>query len=170
MSPIISLALAALSLSTLTSASCQLQNQLKSKTGKEPSTHLCVPQGAGSWTLAMDVHEIDVPTFDSSAPWAGLVSGNSFMLYDNACNIKGVYAPQSQSNHCGSPYVIEENFLPYVLTIKSVDFDVGSPRFKFAYADGEYSIGENGCACKNVSHGLEGEQACKCAFPLHGQK
>ncbi|KUI69559.1 hypothetical protein VM1G_04722 [Cytospora mali] len=156
-------------ISALVNASCKLGNQLtESNPPPEPKSELCVTQDEGSWTFAMDVHEIDVPTFDASAPWAGLVHGNSFMIYDNNCIVKGVYSPGDEGNNCGTPYVIEENFLRYVLTIKDIDFDVGSPSFKFAYADGTYSIGENNCDCKDVSDDLEAEQACKCAFPLDG--
>ena len=162
--------IAALAMPSLVTAACQLGNALTdSDPPPEPMSELCVPQGEGAWTFAMDVHEINVPTFDSEAPWAGLVSGNSFLIYDNACVVKGVYSPDNEDNDCGIPYFIEENFLPYVLTIESINFDVGSPRFKFVYANGQYSIGENHCTCQDVSHDLEGEQACKCAFPLEGE-
>ncbi|KAI2620579.1 hypothetical protein GGR54DRAFT_105408 [Hypoxylon sp. NC1633] len=117
----------------------------------------------------MDVHEVDVPTFDSAAPWAGLVDGHSFNIYDNECILKGVYAPGVEGNDCGVPYVIQENFLPFTIDITSVFFDPGDARFTFNYANGRYSIGNNDCKCQDVSHDLEAESACKCAFPIHGE-
>ncbi|KAI1409301.1 hypothetical protein F5Y13DRAFT_193542 [Hypoxylon sp. FL1857] len=170
MAPYIYIITTALALSRLTSAHCQLSNKLtKSNPPPEPKAELCRPQGEGQWTFSMDVHEVDVPTFDSGAVWAGLVQGNSFMIYDNACVLKGVYEPGAEGNDCGIPFTIEENFLPFVLTVKQVNFDVGAPRFQFAYANGLFTIGNNHCTCKDVSHNLEAESACKCAFPLHGE-
>ncbi|KAI1204235.1 uncharacterized protein F4807DRAFT_465860 [Annulohypoxylon truncatum] len=81
-----------------------------------------------------------------------------------ACN-----APLFQGNDCGSPYATKD-FLPYVPTIKSVDFDVDNPRFEFVYANNLCSIGEDRCACADVSRDLEGEKACKSAFPLPGEE
>lgn len=160
----------ALAIPGLATAACQLGNVFTdANPPPETKTELCVPQGEGAWTFAMDVHSVDVPTFNSGAPWAGLVQGNSFMIYDNACVVRGVYSPGNEGNDCGTPYFIEENFLPYVLTITNVDFDTGKPRFKFTYANGLYSIGINHCICQDVSHDLEAEQACKCAFPLQGE-
>ncbi|KAI1136540.1 hypothetical protein F5Y05DRAFT_415313 [Hypoxylon sp. FL0543] len=160
----------ALALTGLATADCQLSNQLTdSNPPPEPKAELCQPQGEGQWTFSMDVHGVDVPTFDSGAVWAGLVQGNSFMVYDNACVPKGVYSPGAQGNDCGVPFVIKENFLPFVLTVKSVNFDTGAPRFQFAYANGLFTIGDNQCTCQDVSHDLEAESACKCAFPLQGE-
>ncbi|KAI1370318.1 hypothetical protein F4677DRAFT_365824 [Hypoxylon crocopeplum] len=160
----------ALALSGLATADCQLGNKLtESDPPPEPKIELCETQGEGTWTFSMDVHEVDVPTFDSGAPWAGLVNGNSFMIYDNACVLKGVYSPGDEGNDCGIPFVIEENFLPFVLTVQQINFDVGAPRFQFAYANGLFTIGDNHCTCQDVSHDLEAEQACKCAFPLQGE-
>ncbi|KAI0382162.1 hypothetical protein F5Y04DRAFT_279945 [Hypomontagnella monticulosa] len=160
----------ALAMLGLATADCQLSNKLTdTDPPPEPKAELCQSQGEGTFTFSMDVHEIDVPTFDSGAVWAGLVNGNSFMIYDNACILKGVYSPGDEGNDCGTPFVIKENFLPFVLTVKEVNFDVGAPRFKFDYANGEFSIGNNQCTCQDVSHDLEAESACKCAFPLQGE-
>lgn len=150
------------------SASCQLSNTLTSpETSAETRTQLCIPQGEGSWTFAMDNSQVDVPTFDGGAPWGGLAGNNAYIIYDNACIPQGVYGPSG--NDCGTPYAIEENFLPYVLTVESINTDLGGGYFKFAYANGLYTIGNNGCTCENLSSGLEGEQGCKCAFPLQGE-
>ncbi|OTB00461.1 hypothetical protein M426DRAFT_65802 [Hypoxylon sp. CI-4A] len=170
MARFISIITASLAMSSLVTADCQLGNQLSdSNPPPEPKAELCEPQGEGVWTFSMDVNELGVPTFDSEAIWAGLVSGSSFIIYDNTCTAKGVYDPGDEGNDCGTPYIIEENFLPFVLTIQQVNFDVGSPRFQFAYANGLYTIGNNHCTCQDVSHDLEAEQACKCAFPLQGE-
>jgi hypothetical protein len=150
------------------SASCQLSNTLKSaETTPETRQQLCMPQGEGVWTFALDVSEVVVPTFNGGAPWAGLAGHTAYIIYDNECIPRGVYGPSG--NDCGTPYVIEDNFLPYVLTVKAIDTDLGGPYFKFAYANGLYSIGNNGCTCSDLSSGLEGEQGCKCAFPLQGE-
>lgn len=150
------------------SADCQLKNTLRApETSPETRKELCEPQGEGSWTFAMDISEVDVPTFNAGAPWAGLAGNNAWIIYDNNCIPYGVYGPDG--NDCGTPYVIEDYFLPYVLTVKSINTDLGAGSFKFAYANGLYSIGNNGCTCGDLSSGLEGEQGCKCAFPLEGE-
>lgn len=150
------------------SADCQLTNTLSApETSPETRTQLCMPQGEGSWTFAMDISEVDVPTFNSGAEWAGLAGNNAYIIYDNNCVPYGVYGPDG--NDCGTPYVIEDYFLPYVLTVQDIDTDVGGGYFKFAYANGLYTIGNNGCTCEDLSSGLEAEQGCKCAFPLEGE-
>lgn len=150
------------------SADCQLKNTLSApKTSPEARPELCMPQGEGSWTFAMDDSQIDVPTFNAGDPWAGLAGNNAYIIYDNNCIPYGVYGPEG--NDCGTPYVIEDYFLPYILMIKSIDTDLGGGYFKFAYANGLYTIGNNGCTCEDLSSGLEGEQGCKCAFPLKGE-
>lgn len=100
----LSIVAAALAMASLATASCQLGNQLSvSDPQPETKSELCVPQGKGSWTFAMDVDEVDVPTFSSGAPWAGDVRGNSFFIYDNACVLKGVYGPGNEGNKCAIP-------------------------------------------------------------------
>lgn len=150
------------------SAQCQLTNTLSGpESSPETRTELCQPQGEGSWTFAMDISEVDVPTFNGGAPWGGLAGNTAYIIYDNYCVPYGVYGPEG--NDCGTPYVIEDYFLPYVLTVKDIDTDLGGGYFKFVYANGQYTIGNNGCTCSDLSSGLEGEQGCKCAFPLEGQ-
>lgn len=151
----------------LASASCQLSNSLATaETSPETRTQLCVPQGEGSWTFAMDTSLVDVPTFDGGAPYAGISGNVAYIIYDNTCVPRGVYGPSG--NDCGVPYVIEENFLADVLTVTSINTTPGGARFTFAYGDGKYSIGNNGCACGDLSSGLEAESGCKCAFPVDG--
>jgi hypothetical protein len=145
---------------------CQLSNSVKDQ-AVETRWQYCTTQGADSWTFTMAIGAISVPTFDSSAPFAGYASDKSFLIYDNTCKLRGVYSPSG--NNCGIDYIIEENWLKYVLSVTSVNFDVGGGRFKFLYANGQYSIGENHCTCQDVASGLKGAQACKCAFPINGE-
>lgn len=151
----------------LVNATCQLGNSLTTpETDPETRTQLCIPQGSGSWTFALDTSEVAVPTFNAGAPWAGLAGTVAYIIYDNACIPKGVYAPSG--NDCGTPYVIEENWLADVLTITEIDTDPAGARFTFDYGDGQFSIGNNGCTCGDLSSGLTAETGCKCAFPVDG--
>jgi hypothetical protein len=36
------------------------------------------------------------------------------------------------------------------MTVKSINTDLGAGSFKFAYANGLYSIGNNGCICGDL--------------------
>ena len=156
-----------MAMSGLVAADCQLSNSLTpATTGVETRTALCLPQGAGSWTFSLDTSEVNVPTFNGGAPFGGLAGNVAYTIYDNTCTIQGVYGPSG--NDCGTPYVIEENFLADVLTVTSINTDVGGASFTFTYGDGQYSIGNNGCTCGDLSSGLEGETGCKCAFPVDG--
>lgn len=149
-------------------ADCNLENKIDPNDLPEVLDQLCLDQGEGDFTFAMDVSELDVPTFSSGAPWAGLVGNQAFMVYDNTCTLKGVYSPH-QTNDCGIPYVIKEDFLPFVLTVTSVNFDVASPSYSFDYANGKFTIKNNGCVCNEVGSGLRVEQGCRCAFPIEGE-
>lgn len=160
-------ALITLSLLTLARASCQLTNQLTAPF-PSPGPQFCQPTGAGVYTFSMQVSEIEVPTFDSGNPDAGNVAASAFVIYDNTCTAVGSYSPD-QDNNCGSPYVIEENFLQYVLTVQNVNFNAAGPYFEFVYANGKYSINNNHCGCAEVPHALQVEQGCKCAFPVAGE-
>jgi hypothetical protein len=52
----------------------------------------------------------------------------------------------------------------------TVDTDVGGPYFEFTYANGEYSIGNNGCGCGTIANNGNGAVVgCKCAFPVGGE-
>lgn len=149
-------------------AACNLANSMKTAP-KTPETRkqLCIPQGEGDWTFSMDVGVTVLPDFSTENPLAGLVGSKFFVIYDNYCVPRGVYAPSG--NECGKPYVIEDNFLPYVLTVTDISWDLGDPYFRFKYADGLYSINNNHCTCSSMSHGIKGEQGCRCAFPISGQ-
>lgn len=148
-------------------AECQLKNVLDSSDLPTVHPELCKAQGAGAWTFSMDVSELAVPSFSAGAPWAGLVDNVAFLIYDESCTLRGVYDPH-QNNDCGSPYVIMENFLTYVLTITDVNYSVAGPYFSFLYANGKFSIRNNSCDCEEIGGGLRVEQGCKCAFPVDG--
>lgn len=62
-----------------------------------------------------------------------------------------------------------ENFFDQALTITEQMAMLGSDRpFKFAYGNGEYTIGKNGCHCTSMTNDFEGAKGCKCAFPVSG--
>jgi hypothetical protein len=107
---------------------------------------------------------VAVPTLDGENMWAGVHGNQAFVIYDNNCMPPGVYDP-GQSSDCGIPYVIKENWLPYVLIVKGVNFRLGDERFYFGYANGDYMIGENGTTCGDLNKGLRVDRGCKTAFP-----
>ena len=87
-------------------------------------------------------------------------------------------APRSQSwtvlgafpqPSCSTPYILEAPYLDYVLDVKTIDRGIGEGYFSFEYANGLYSIGNNGCGCKNDDEDLTAVESCKCAFPVAGQ-
>ena len=85
---------------------------------------------------------------------------------DNACLALGVYNVPS----CGIPFVFKENFLQFVLTITSIDEGVGDAFFSFTYANGQFSIGNNGCVCNSISAPFpDAAEGCRCAFPVAGE-
>lgn len=101
----------------------------------------------------------------------GCANSNSIVIYDNTCKALGHYSlGDDLPNNCGIPYVINEPWLPYQLTVQEIDQDLGRGYFKFAYANGLYSIGNNHCICSNISgKSLQAEQTCGCSFPIHGE-
>ena len=148
----------------------QLPGTPGNTTEADPS--LCLGQGEGSYTFAM---------------WYTNSQDAYFYIMDNACNILATYDVPIT---CPTPFVIEENFLKYVLTIEQRWYlgDPSSPGdfgFEFKYANGDYKIGENQCSCQssrsvslpsrnNPSRpgGGNAEQSsvgCKCAFPVDGE-
>ena len=132
------------------------------KTINDPN--VCQPQGAGEWTFVMQTSAVDVPTGGDGGIGAGYVGGAIFAILDNTCAVKATY----DKPDCGTPYTIKANFLPYVLTVKTINTAVGGGYFKFDYGDGEYVINNNHCKCYDISHDLQGAQSCKCAFPING--
>ncbi|KAL5334239.1 hypothetical protein BJX70DRAFT_402773 [Aspergillus crustosus] len=150
----------------LVSAECFLANQLGAGPhAPETREQLCKPQGAGDWTFSMRTSELVVPTFDSDYMWAGYVSGKNFIIYDNACIPRAKYG---LDGNCGTPYVIRENFLPYVITVTHVNWNSAGPYFKFNYGNGQFMINENQAVCRDIGGGLRVEKGCKTGFPLDG--
>ena len=95
-------------------------------------------------------------------------SGTSFAIMDNYCKLLGIYATDTM--HCGAPFTLEASFLQYVLTLETVWADVGGSSFSFAYANGQYLTGNNGCGCDTISNKGNGAVVgCKCAFPVAGE-
>ncbi|KAF2115129.1 hypothetical protein BDV96DRAFT_600260 [Lophiotrema nucula] len=142
---------------------CLMINQYPDGNGPiETNTKLCVPQGEGDWTFGMETTLATVPGGDGDAA--------EFYIFDNTCKIRGQYDPPSQDpdNNCGIPFTAKESFLPLVLTVTDVSFDVGDPYFQFSYGDGTYSINNNGCDCVSDNQGTVANEKCKCGFPVDG--
>ncbi|KAF9888294.1 hypothetical protein FE257_008867 [Aspergillus nanangensis] len=160
---------ALLAIAGLVSADCDLHNTMTEPTDEvETREALCKPQGADSWTFAMDVSEVAVPTFNGGNALAGVAGNRAFIVYDNYCVPKGIYSPDNEGNDCGIPWWINDIGLPYDIKITSVNTDVGDGYFNFGYSDGAYMIGENGATCGDLSDGLEAEVGCKTGFPVNG--
>ncbi|KAL5356333.1 hypothetical protein BJX96DRAFT_162390 [Aspergillus floccosus] len=157
-------------LSSLVSADCDLHNTLtEPMTEPETRTALCQTMNPDSWTFALDVSMVSVPTFDGDNPLAGVAGNTAFIVYDNDCIPIGIYSPDEEGNDCGVPYWINDIGLPYDIAISQVNLDVGDPSFTINYANGAYMIGENGATCQDISDGLYAEQACHAAFPINGE-
>lgn len=157
--------LAITGLATTALADCLLENKVD-VTDRDDyhEEELCTPQGEGDWTFSMYTSEVEVPTFNGGNPNAGYRSSKAFLIYDEGCELRGVYAP---GHDCGTPFVIQDFFLTQVLTIDKINFDADG-YFRFEYGDGRFSIGNNGCECQDMVDGLRGAQGCKCAFPIDG--
>ncbi|KAL4907247.1 hypothetical protein BDW74DRAFT_176029 [Aspergillus multicolor] len=159
------LAFALLALPTTVFADCKLNNAIEeSEKTSEDRPELCLAEGPNRWTFGLQISEIGFPTFDGDNAFAGITGTKAFVLFDDVCTRMGVYAPDNEGNDCGIPYYIEEEWLSHRLTVTNINFDVGSPYFKFTYADNEYSSdGETGL-CADISSGLRAEQACQASF------
>jgi hypothetical protein len=117
-------------------------------------------------TFGMDVDFTCVPEPGTMAPddFASCVNAASFQIYDETCKLRSSY----KFPDCGAPFIIEENFLKDVMTVQSVNMDVGAPSFTYLYGNGKFSIGNNGCVCNDNNNGLKAGTSCRCAFPLDG--
>ncbi|KAL3496298.1 hypothetical protein BJX62DRAFT_118908 [Aspergillus germanicus] len=163
-------ALSLLAIPSLVRAECRLNNAIEDDEKTiEDREALCLGQGEDSWTFALQISEVSVPTFDGDNPFEGVAGHQAFIIYDNTCMRRGVYSPDNEGNDCGLNYVIQEDWLPYIITVTRINWDVGSPYFYFTYANGAYMIGENGATCTDISSGLRAEQGCKSAFPINGE-
>ncbi|KAL8838128.1 MAG: hypothetical protein Q9170_002269 [Blastenia crenularia] len=122
----------------LAAAECDLPGGARG--GQETEPAVCMNQGDGYYTFGMTTDLTSLGLQGST------VANYALQIMDNHCNILAIYNPSS----CGYPAVIKENFLQYVLTVDAVDSDVGNPYFGFAYANGYYTIGNNGCVCSDI--------------------
>ena len=127
---------------------------------------LCDSQGAGTYTFGMSSSLSGGPfPLGSGGGELNENGGTSFLVMDNSCKILGVF-PQPG---CGVPYVLEANYLDYVLIVTSVYTGISEGYFSFNYGNGDYSIDNNHCGCSDSTEGLSASQSCKCAFPVAGQ-
>lgn len=95
----------------------------------------------------------------------GAINNAQFLVMDNSCKVLGVF-PQPT---CGIPYVLEANYLDYVLIVTSIFTNIDDGSFSFNYGNGDYSINNNHCGCSDSTKELVAYQSCKCAFPVAGQ-
>jgi hypothetical protein len=73
--------------------------------------NLCDTQGVGYYTFAMLTQAGSLGLTDSNT------AGQLYAIMDNTCTLLGVYDASNLS--CGIPYVLEANFLQYVLTVRA---------------------------------------------------
>ncbi|EAW06733.1 uncharacterized protein ACLA_084280 [Aspergillus clavatus NRRL 1] len=159
-----------LAIFSLVNADCVLHTTLKEQVTKpEKRPELCQAMGPDSWTFAMQISAVSVPTFDGDNPFAGYTGTKSFIVYDNNCIAKGVYSPDNEDNDCGIPYWINDIGMPYDIKISQVNMALGAGDFTIGYANGDYMIGENGATCQDISKGLRAVTACHTAFPINGE-
>lgn len=131
---------------------------------EETDEDLCTQQDDGVMTFSMTSSLVSVPTFDGDNALEGTGDFVGFILYDNKCNVKGVY----KKPDCGIPYLLSTKDLDWDLKLTSINTDTGSPKYRFAYGAGSYGNGENDCHCKRKTDGLEGLADCRCPFPKNG--
>ncbi|KAK2757198.1 hypothetical protein FQN54_004712 [Arachnomyces sp. PD_36] len=161
---------ALLAIATLVNAECTLENVIteEEKGVKETRPEVCQTQGEGDWTFTMMNSMVGVPTFNGGNAFAGVTGNDAFLIFDEDCMPHGVYSP-GNNGECGIPYEVQEGFLRWTMIIESVNMFMGGGDFSFAYGAGTYTIGENHCACQDISEGLRAEQACGCSFPVNGE-
>ncbi|KAK2763032.1 hypothetical protein FQN54_009665 [Arachnomyces sp. PD_36] len=149
-------------------AACGLSNIIEDgDRGVETREELCKPQGEDAWTFGMQLSQVSVPTFNGGNAYGGVAGSNAFIVYDNYCERLGIYEPEKDD--CAIPYEITETWLPWDIIIEQVNYSVGDGDFSFAYAAGDYMIGENGATCEEIGGGLRVEIGCKSAFPVNGE-
>lgn len=154
---------------SLSVADCDMSNNLGAgEVRYETDPALCAPMGPGLYTFGMTVTltSLGIPGGSDGPSNPSVQGGFGFQIMDNTCKVVGVYTKPA----CGIPYVIHENFLQYVLTVRNVFGDVGDPYFQFDYANGRYSIGNNHCTCSDIHSSFpSATKGCKCAFPVNGE-
>ena len=128
------------------------------------SPDLCTKQKSDVYTFSMTSSLTVFPTFDSADVWAGKSMGVAFILFDNNCNVKGIYPKPS----CKIDYWLDSQWLDYDIKVTSMYSDPADSRYRFAYGSGSYGNGENDCHCKSKVDGLRGYSECRCPFPING--
>lgn len=147
---------------------CTLKNDMKNfHAYAKPPT--CQTMGEGYYSFVLSLTDTCVPSFEGG--FDGCVDGNAIAIYDNTCKKVGHYSlGDDLPNDCGIPYAINEPWVPYQVSIQEIDKSIGGGYFKFAYANGLYTIGNNGCICSGISgSSLQAHTVCGCAFPIHGE-
>ena len=146
-------------------ADCEFESiDLEESNINETDESLCKKQKEGVYTFSMTTSLVSVPTFDGDNALEGTADFVGFILYDNNCNVKGVY----KKPDCGIPYWLDSQWLEYDLKVTSINTMPGGAHYRFAYGSGSYGDGENSCDCKNEPKGLEGVSNCLCPFPYNG--
>lgn len=131
----------------------------------ETDSALCLSQGAGAYTFAMSTSLTGL--IQTGTTGGQEVSGVSFQIMNEKCKILGGWSKPA----CGIPYTIKANFLEEVLTITSITMAADSSAyFSFKYANGQYSIRNNGCVCNKMDSAVNAAaKGCRCAFPVGGE-
>jgi hypothetical protein len=124
MQPKIFTALLAIAINLPQAYACKMRNRGPGTVQTNPRK--CMSQGVSDWTFAMTVDMFAIPSLsrDPRAGLDGVHSSTWFAIYDHTCKLRASYEPCD-----GLPYVIMEDFLPFVLTVAKVDMDVGSRTF-----------------------------------------
>ncbi|KAH8697056.1 hypothetical protein BGW36DRAFT_358871 [Talaromyces proteolyticus] len=128
---------------------------------------ICQTMGPGDYSFVMLVATAGtpIPGGPINPTYLGYTNAASFMIFDNTCKLLGAFSPNT---NCDAPYTLEANYLADVMTI-SVYMDPGDPWFSFAYGNGLFSTGNNGCDCKKNENDITYvSAACGCAFPQSG--
>ncbi|KAI9695280.1 MAG: hypothetical protein M1820_008742 [Bogoriella megaspora] len=135
------------------------------------NTKICQSMGEGYYTFAMvNTMTGQLPGSDSPDEGPEASSMNAVGIMDNGCHLLAAYSIEETQGEYGIPWVIQGDFLQYVLTIQKIDYELGEGYFDFSYANGKYTIGNNGCICQNLDgSGLSTSQTCGCSFPVAGE-
>ncbi|GAM87658.1 hypothetical protein ANO11243_056850 [Dothideomycetidae sp. 11243] len=149
-------------------ATCQFHNIIHNATllAAENATELCMRQGAGHWTFAMETTIITVPGNSANHTKDHDSASVEFIIYDNDCVPQAAY----RAPNCSTPIIAEENFLREVLILDKLNTKPHKAYFKFRYGDGIYSIRNNHCVCTDMTKltGYKEATGCRCSFPVDG--
>lgn len=120
----------------------------------------CMIQVDGMMTINIWGSLIEIPNPGQAA--GTFQAGHGIELIDSHCNVVGGYTWDT----CGIPAIIKEDFLPGVLTVNSVQADVGGTAMTFEYAGVSYDTkSSKRCKCWSEAVGLAEKGFCTCEFP-----